>query len=82
MFGLTFASSAPSQPFDIAGVMAVSAAIAYCDDLAEADISVTRERGEIYLDGVVSSIAMRDEAQKVAKEVTGSPVRSRLRVAK
>ncbi len=81
MFGLTFASHTMSQRYDIAGLMAVTTAIAYCDNLTETDISVTHERGVIYLDGVVSSIAVREEAQKVANEVTGSPIRNRLRVA-
>ncbi|NVD42741.1 BON domain-containing protein [Ensifer sp. HO-A22] len=81
MFGLTFTSHTTSQRFDIAGVMAVTTAIAYCGNLTETDISVTHERGLIYLDGVVSSMAVREEAQKVANEVTGSPIRNRLRVA-
>lgn len=81
MFGLTFASHIAPQRFEIAGVMAVATAIAYCDNLTETDISVTHERGVIYLDGIVSSVAVREEAQKVANEVTGSPIRNRLRVA-
>ncbi|WP_457580385.1 BON domain-containing protein [Ensifer canadensis] len=81
MFGLTFASQPTFQPIDIAGVMAVKAAMAYADGLTEADISVTRELGVIYLDGMVSTVQMLDEAQKIAAEVTSSPVRSRLRVA-
>ncbi|RDL46430.1 hypothetical protein BLJAPNOD_06624 [Ensifer sp. M14] len=81
MFGLTFASHTTSQRYDIVGVMAVTTAIAYCENLTEIDISVTHERGVIYLDGVVPSITAWEEAQKVANEVTGSPIRNRLRVA-
>lgn len=81
MFGLTFALHVTPQRFDSSRVVAVAAAIAYCDNLTETDISVSHERGEIYLDGVVSSVAAREEAQKVANEVTGSPIRNRLRVA-
>lgn len=78
MFGLTFASQFSLQPIDIAGVVAVRTAIAYSDVLTDVDISVTHEHGVIYLDGVVSSVRMRDAAQKIAAEVTGSPIRNRL----
>lgn len=81
MFGLTYAPSYAPQLIDMGGRMAVSAAIAYSEELAQAGISVTQECGVIYLDGTVSSARMREEAQKIAADVTGVPVRNRLCVA-
>lgn len=81
MFGLTFATPLSSQHIDIASVMAVSAAISYSDELMDAGISVTQEFGVMYMDGTVSSVEMRDKAQKIADGVTGFPIRNRIRVA-
>ncbi len=81
MFGLTFTTPVASQPHDIASIMAVNAAISYSDQLIASGISVTQECGVLYLDGTVLSVEMRDEAQRIAMDVTDLPVRNRIRVA-